>query len=75
MAEVERKQAVICNASSSLAIFQFLSILPTNVFIEFIHLIVTRSPFPPPPTVHDSHSPMQHNWMVYCIHTITFSDV
>jgi len=38
---MELKQTVMCIVSSSLAIFQFLSILPTNVFIAFIHLSVT----------------------------------
>ena len=44
----ERNQTVMCIASSSLAIFQFLNILSTNVFIEFIHLSDrTSHPLPP----------------------------
>jgi hypothetical protein len=43
----ERKQTVMCTASSSLAIFQFLNILSTNVFIAFIHLLYpTSQPLP-----------------------------
>jgi len=44
----ERNQTVMCIASSSLAIFQFLNILSTNVFIAFIHLLDPNShPLPP----------------------------
>ena len=44
----ERNQTVMCIASSSLAIFQFLNILSTNVFIAFIHLSdPTSHPLPP----------------------------
>ena len=44
----ERNQTVMCIAFSSLAIFQFLNILSTNVFIAFIHLLgPTSRPLPP----------------------------
>jgi hypothetical protein len=59
--KLERKQTVMCIASSSLARFQFLNILPTNVFIAFIHLLVTPSLSPPRLAAHGCNSPMQHN--------------
>jgi hypothetical protein len=41
--KLECKQTVMCITSSSLAIFQFLNILPTYVFIALIHLLAVRS--------------------------------